>query len=190
MFEDDNQTQSPKKQGRTPVESPNKPYKPKPPDMANSPPPVPKPVPKPLPTQAKSPHHWIMVFGRPGCGYTSGAVDGLVRDGRFPFVYLSMPGDNRQAWWGFVSDFLQKRAADLVLPRTFPTVLVWDPKPVVLQSDGLKKYLDQKDLDPSKFASNLLRARAAERARTDDRSASDLVRNGVDFVWQPDNKPE
>ena len=132
---------------------------------------------------AKIPHHWIIVFGRPGCGFTGSAVDGLVRDGRFPFVYLSMPGNDRQGWWGFVRDFFQKRGQSLVLPLTFPTVLVWEPNPIVLQSDGLKKYLNQKDLDPKNFDSDFLRAKAAER--TDDRSAADLVRNGVDFAWVP-----
>jgi len=130
----------------------------------------------------KSPHHWIIVFGRPGCGYTSGAVDALVRDGRFPFVYLSMPGSDRKAWWPFV----QARVPGLVLPHTFPTVLVWEPNPIVLNSDGLKKYLSRKDLDPTKFESNFVRSKAAERVRTDDRSVPDLVRNGVDFVWQPE----
>lgn len=130
---------------------------------------------------AKPPHHWIVVFGRPGCGYTSGAVEGLVNDGRFPFVYLSMPGNKRPEFW----DFVQGRVPSLKLPHTFPTVIVWEPTPLVLQSDGLAKYLNQKGLDPKKFKSNLLCTRAAERTRTDGRSVPELVRSGVDFVWQP-----
>lgn len=129
--------------------------------------------------QALNPYHWIIVFGRPGCGFTSSAVEALVRDGRFPFVYMSMPGEERQQWWAHV----QNIAPTVTLPRTFPTVIVWQPKPTQFGSSDLVEYLKQKDLDPKLFSSNLLRNEAAERMRTDRRPIAQLVKDGVDFVF-------
>jgi len=127
-------------------------------------------------------HNWIIVFGRPGCGFTSAAVQALVRDGRFPFVYMSMPGQDREKWWSHVQDI----APTVTLPRTFPSVIVWQPKPTVFKSDDLVELLKEKeDLDPKLFSSNLLRNEATERMRTDRRPISQLVKDGVDFVWYP-----
>jgi len=144
--------------------------------MANA-----SPVPKSAPKSAPTPHHWIIVFGRPGCGFTSAAVGALVRDGRFPFVYMSMPGDTRKEWWSHV----QNIAPTVALPRTFPTVIVWQPTPIGLGSDGLDAYLRRDDVDPKLFSSNLLKSESAERTRMDQRPVAQLVRDGVDFVWHP-----
>jgi hypothetical protein len=86
--------------------------------------------------------NWITVFGRAGCGVTENFVEELSKSGH-PFAYLSMPpGMDRDVWWGFV----QRRAPEVVLPRTFPTVIVWEPTPTVYDSSALK-FIKRKDFN-------------------------------------------
>jgi hypothetical protein len=77
--------------------------------------------------------NWVTVFGRAGCGVTEHFVADLVKSGH-PFAYVSMPpGVERDVWWSYV----QSRAPEVKLPRTFPTVIVWEPTPTVFDSSAL-----------------------------------------------------
>ena len=76
----------------------------------------------------------IQIFGLPHCPYTINAVTSLARNGKFPFSYQSIrPGTTREAFWNDV----QKTVPDLLLQRTFPTIIVKDPQPQVYGSEGV-----------------------------------------------------
>lgn len=96
---------------------------------------------------AKPLKRWIVVFGRAGCPHTVRAVDALVRS-KFPFAYVPWNTDrfkDRASWWAFVQSCVPK----LQIPMTFPTVIVWNPGPLVLNADGVEQFV--KKHDPTQF---------------------------------------
>ena len=74
----------------------------------------------------------VRVFGRPGCPYTTKAVDELMQSG-VSFSYRSLPsGMTRDEFWKTV----QGSVPTLTLQRTFPTIIVSQPRPQVFGSEG------------------------------------------------------
>jgi len=121
--------------------------------------------------------HWIIVFGRPGCGYTENGVRTLLKNGQYPFVYISLPdGERKEKFWDRVQDF----AKGVVLKRTFPSIVVWDPDPTLFDSQTIADYLSSHSArDPASFQNNFVKSRA------ENGDVMPNVRRGRNFVWNP-----
>jgi hypothetical protein len=112
----------------------------------------------------------IQIFGLPHCPYTKNAVTLLARNGHFPFAYHSIRvGTTREAFW----DKVQKKAPELTLQRTFPTIIVKKPQPQVYGSEGASVIAaNLKPVGPSEGSSV---HQAIQRA----------MAHGHDFVFVP-----
>jgi hypothetical protein len=121
--------------------------------------------------------HWIIVFGRPGCGFTEKGVKTLLKNGRYPFVYISLPDkETREKFWDRVQDF----AKGVVLERTFPSIVVWDPDPTLFDSQTIGNYLSSHAAhDTGSFQNTFVQSRA------ENGDVMQNVRRGRNFVWNP-----
>lgn len=139
---------------------------------------TPKETPKESPKESPKDPHWIFVFGRPGCPYTQNGVGTLLKDGRFPFVYRSLPEsaskEQKEKFWAGV----QKDTKGVTLKRTFPAIVVWDPTPSLFDSQTISSKLSSLK-DPGEFQNPLVQRRA------DRGDMLEHVRQGRHFVWHP-----
>ena len=137
-----------------------------------------KEVPKEVPKEAPKDPHWIIVFGKPGCGFTENGVRTLLKDGRYPFVYRSLPEsaseEQKKNFWTFAQD----NTKGVKLKRTFPAIVVWDPTPSLFDSQTISSKLSSIK-DPSEFQNPLVQSRA------DRGDMLEHVRQGRHFVWHP-----